>query len=75
MIEYENYHGRPVLILYRDKGAETTHLCPFCGNEHNHAPAEGHRIAHCGGDDPNLSVFASDGTELFMKNGYIIKDI
>ena len=74
-MEYDFFGKIPVVILYRKKGSELTNKCPFCGTGHIHGSAQGHRIAHCGSAYANASIFASDGTQLFMKHGYIIRDI
>lgn len=79
--EYEEYQGITFLVLampsYKRKGKKpnTTFMCMFCGQEHEHGLGNGHRIAQCGNaKTPVLEfIIAKDGTKLFQKDGYIIR--
>ena len=79
--QYEKIDGRNRAVVWRKKGEEKTDDCPFCGRHHTHGKGEGHRSAHCMDTLYKSGVrrivsgfFASDGTYLAPKDGYIIKE-
>ncbi len=73
-MEYEIHFGKPILILPRNRKKQETDKCPFCKSKHGHGNADGHRIAHCGTKFENANYTANDGTVLFQKDGYILKN-
>jgi hypothetical protein len=73
-IEYVKLAGKNRMILRKEKKANKTFLCAFCGNTHSHALAEGHRTPHCAGFHFE-KIFASDGTPLYQSDGYVIKNV
>lgn len=74
-IEYQFWGGKNRLVLKKKKGGKETVPCPFCGCVHIHEINEGHRIPHCGTKEENSCVIALDGTVLYNKDGYILKDM
>jgi hypothetical protein len=73
-MEYEIKFGKAIAVLLRNRKKGETDKCPFCKSKHGHGNADGHRIAHCGSKFDNSTFIAVDGTVLYKKDGYILKN-
>ena len=80
--DYEILDSKKFPILWRKKDEELTDSCMFCGKRHTHAKSEGHRNVHCRNViDRNGNVISklqgfilSDGTHVFLRDGYILRE-
>ncbi|HAT76690.1 MAG TPA: hypothetical protein DCS19_07565 [Flavobacterium sp.] len=78
--EYEEYLGKKYLILQmpnqkqvkKSKKGET-YTCMFCGHFHLHGADNGHRVPHCHNGIVLEKITHKDGTDLYLKDGYIIR--
>jgi hypothetical protein len=43
---FDTYAGRKFPIAYRQNETGPV-VCPYCGREHHHGTADGHRSSHC----------------------------
>jgi hypothetical protein len=57
-------------VLRRDREADPTRACPFCGRRHTHGLGDGHLAAHCSGDAKD-SV-RSGAVTLYRRDGYLL---
>ena len=66
-VYYENTRG--------DIGVKTTLTtpCPFCRQRHEHGIGDGHRQPHCATSRAKASVSLLDGTNVYQKDGYIVR--
>ena len=72
-INYVEVDGRNYAVLKRKNGKrECDDPCPFCGEQHIHGIAPGHRVAHC---IERKKITLSDGIELNREDGYYVVNI
>lgn len=66
-------NGRVFPIVLRKKGKQKIEECPYCGEQHIHGTAGGHRISHCSSGKAQ-DIIIND-VEIPAENGYFIKNI
>lgn len=80
--EYELIQNKAFLVVRRSNQKNVrsskkglTYMCMFCGSQHRHGLADGHRAPHCNQVTTILLpvIKHKDGTILYQDDGYIVR--